>query len=790
MARGTSRTTARSMSARMTALPEPRTTLPEARRVSRNASAKRTRLAQVVAAPPDRTRCTTSAPRTPRASVKGRATAAGMSREPVGRAGRRGQHVADARPVRLRDEAARVGALEALADRQQRRELRVLVGGHEVGQTVGRHERLARGGRLPPALAQRARELARLLRRVGGDDQRALARAEDLARHVPGVVEVRRLRAVGLGLAQVVLHRIALHEAHGRRGAERPPRAPRRRGTTPGALGTSHANSAAVAPSRCAPATRRAAARGPRSSSTSSGGTISVLTIQQRTIPVGGDEAEVAERAEVGDEQRSVGGRGGRGRDGRGLPGRVDRRTHRRVRVEPAAPLLEVARLVEDADVDAVARDDADEERRGDVQVADDELREPERPDEADGDGDRHDDDRAQRAGSRGRPRRGRARCPWRRRSADRCVTTPYSLKPVGMSPAYVTGHRGELGARRRTPVDGAPDVLAAPRPCAAGRRRRSASARRRRGPCRPCARSSRPGSAPRPRVAGRRRAAGSRARATRTAAAVVVVEAEPGRARHLEVPAGVGVASSFSSSARSRKSPARGARNARASCGPSSALEMTDGPEGEERGHERVAQRAQRRAVGALEHDEHRLGRRGALLDAVQLPHAGCVVGQQRVVAGAQRQPRREDGEDGRDAATSGQRRPGAGEAASRPGARRGARAEPVMAPPRRSGTAVVDAVPAERCGRRAPRPRPPRGRRRGGAAPAPRRRGSDRCRRRRPGRRRAASDGRRSRTRVRRGLAQYTGGESSRAACRCPHSTLCAPATTVAGPSCGVRA
>ena len=112
--------------------------------------------------------------------------------------------------------------------------------------------------------------------------------------------------------------------------------------------------------------------------------------------PARGDEAEVAERAEVGDEEREV--RRGRGerRDDRRLPRRADRRAKRLGGGHAAPPLLEVPRLVEDADVDPVARDDADEKARGHVEVPDDELREAERPHEAHADGDPHHEERAQ----------------------------------------------------------------------------------------------------------------------------------------------------------------------------------------------------------------------------------------------------------------------------------------------------------------------------------------------------------------------------------------------------------
>ena len=61
----------------------------------------------------------------------------------------------------------------------------------------------------------------------------------------------------------------------------------------------------------------------------------------------------------------------------------------------PAAALLEIARLVQDADVDPVAGDDADEEPGGDVEVTD-EICIAEGPDEADADGDPHDEERPQ----------------------------------------------------------------------------------------------------------------------------------------------------------------------------------------------------------------------------------------------------------------------------------------------------------------------------------------------------------------------------------------------------------
>ena len=107
------------------------------------------------------------------------------------------------------------------------------------------------------------------------------------------------------------------------------------------------------------------------------------------------DEAEVAKRAKVRGEERAVGRCcGERGDDGR-LPGRPHRASNGVVGRDALRALLEVPRLVEDADVDAVARHDAHEKRRRDVEMADHHLREPERPDEPDDDGDAHDDDGA-----------------------------------------------------------------------------------------------------------------------------------------------------------------------------------------------------------------------------------------------------------------------------------------------------------------------------------------------------------------------------------------------------------
>ena len=110
---------------------------------------------------------------------------------------------------------------------------------------------------------------------------------------------------------------------------------------------------------------------------------MSVLTSQHASMPVAAMNPNcrnarnsVARRDEydAADSER---------RDRGGLPGRSHGRAQRLGDGGAPTPLFEVARLVEDADVDAVAGDDADEKARRHVEVADDELGQAERPDQA-----------------------------------------------------------------------------------------------------------------------------------------------------------------------------------------------------------------------------------------------------------------------------------------------------------------------------------------------------------------------------------------------------------------------
>jgi hypothetical protein len=107
------------------------------------------------------------------------------------------------------------------------------------------------------------------------------------------------------------------------------------------------------------------------------------------------DHAEVFEAAEVGHHQRAVGDHGCACGGQRGEPGLLHRHGDARFGLL-AAPLFEVTRHEDDAEVDAVADDDADQEARGRVQVADGEVGEAERPEHADGHGERHGQQRAE----------------------------------------------------------------------------------------------------------------------------------------------------------------------------------------------------------------------------------------------------------------------------------------------------------------------------------------------------------------------------------------------------------
>ena len=77
---------------------------------------------------------------------------------------------------------------------------------------------------------------------------------------------------------------------------------------------------------------------------------------------------------------------------------RFERARDRDLQRLPGAAFLQEAAQPDDAEVDAVARDDAEQERRRDVEVADRQLGEPERQRAADRDGDAERDQRARRA--------------------------------------------------------------------------------------------------------------------------------------------------------------------------------------------------------------------------------------------------------------------------------------------------------------------------------------------------------------------------------------------------------
>ena len=133
-----------------------------------------------------------------------------------------------------------------------------------------------------------------------------------------------------------------------------------------------------------------------RSESSSSGGTMRVLTTQQRSIPIAAIAPKCLKarksvtrsdryEAAAATAAMTVGCHVRRTEVSQGLG---------RGRAPPA--LLEVPGLIEDPDVDPVARDDADEKAGREVEVPDEYLREPERPDEADANRDAHHQERAQ----------------------------------------------------------------------------------------------------------------------------------------------------------------------------------------------------------------------------------------------------------------------------------------------------------------------------------------------------------------------------------------------------------
>ena len=111
-------------------------------------------------------------------------------------------------------------SLEARANRRERVEFARLFGGDEVREAVYGDERLVAGRRGVPTGAERVFESACFFGRVRGDDQRPLARAEHGVGDVPGVVQLGCLRTVGFGLAEIILHRIALDEAPGGHDAD------------------------------------------------------------------------------------------------------------------------------------------------------------------------------------------------------------------------------------------------------------------------------------------------------------------------------------------------------------------------------------------------------------------------------------------------------------------------------------------------------------------------------------------------------------------------------------------
>ena len=110
------------------------------------------------------------------------------------------------------------------------------------------------------------------------------------------------------------------------------------------------------------------------------------------------DDAEVLEAAKRADAQRGVRRRRRARRGQRRRVRAVERVRDRDLQRLPGAALLQEAAQPDDAEVDAVAGDDAEQERGRDVEVTDRELGEPEGQRAADGDGAAQRDQRARRA--------------------------------------------------------------------------------------------------------------------------------------------------------------------------------------------------------------------------------------------------------------------------------------------------------------------------------------------------------------------------------------------------------
>ncbi len=395
---------------------------------------------------------------------------------------------------------------------------------------------------------------------------------------------------------------------------------------------------------------------GRRRSSRSSGGTISVLTTQHKSMPVAAMNPKSRNARNSGHEERQVRGRRGDRGDHRGLPRFTHGGPERKDDGDSPAALLEIARLIQDPHVDAVAGDDADEEARRDVEVPDHKLRDPERPDQSDADRDPHHEERPQahEVKEHGRKDQDDAGRP----DAQKIVTDAVVLDEPGRHVAGVAdAHVAELGPRRPYLVHGgmhARERRPGLREVAAGdgRARHDHEARPVLSLVVPvgvvvAARLVLLFPEPLLDVLDRDRRPGVVEQLARLLGHLVVPSVEDVVVELLKLFFVEEKAGAWGQESARGLRPVVGARHdVRA--------------EGEELRDEGIAHRAEGRAVRAFEEDEHRLGAGRPRLDATELLDARLVLRQEGVVAGLELEPEREEREDGGYGSHEKERNPG----------------------------------------------------------------------------------------------------------------------------------